>query len=146
MGFSLNQAKVVSTPLDAVDASIRIIAPIMIGMSVLCFLCSFCWLSSALLFAQAFLWLKVTSSAGTLARAKGVSLTVAGNQCCGGTLADTKNLAIASLVFACLEILIGCTSLGFGAFSATNPSYLIGKSVNFNMADGYFGENFCNVN
>ena len=109
----------------------------MIGMSVLTFLCSFCWISSALLLAQGVLWLNASASAATMASAKSVSTTVALNQCCGGPLVGIKNLGIASLVFACLEVSLACVFLGFGANYVMKPWEWVGDSVAFFVHGGW---------
>ena len=96
---------------EAVNAAIRVFAPVMIGLALLCFIASGCWVSSTLLATQGLLWTSTTASIVTLAEAMAASQTVAGNGCCGGPLAILRNLAIACIVFACVEISL---ALGFG--------------------------------
>ena len=72
--------------------------------------------------AQGFIWLQATASHATLAEALGKNKTIAGVGCCGGPLANVRGLAIAGIVFACLEILTALgVGIGIGAFIFLTP-------------------------
>ena len=108
---------------DAVNASIRVFAPIMIGMGIFFLLSGgLCFVSSALVIAQGFIWLQATASHATLAEALGKNKTIAGVGCCGGPLENLRGLAIAGIVFACIEIVMAVgVGIGVGAFVFLTP-------------------------
>lgn len=74
-------------------------------------------ISSALVIAQGALWLNTTASVPMLAKAlaevTGAELRTAANGCCSGTFVQLRGLAIAAIVFACFEMIVGF-ALGFG--------------------------------
>ena len=104
---------------EGVNASIRVFAPIMVGLGILCMLSGgLCFVSSALVIAQGALWLQVTESFASLAGAMGKNKTLAGTGCCGGPLANLRGLSIAGIVFGCLEIILGAgVGLSIGAIT-----------------------------
>jgi hypothetical protein len=109
---------------DAVNAIIRVFAPIMFGMGILCLVSGgWCFVSSALVIAQGAIWLQATASHASLAEAIGVNKTLAGVGCCGGPFSNLRGLAISGIVFACLEILVALgMGIGVGAFLILTPS------------------------
>jgi hypothetical protein len=117
------KAKELRTLPDAVNAIIRVFAPIMIGMGILCLVSGgWCVVSSALVIAQGAIWLEATASHASLAEAMGKNKTLAGVGCCGGPLSNLRGLAIAGIVFACLEILIALgMGIGIGALGILTP-------------------------
>ena len=83
--------------------------------------------------AQGFIWLQATASHATLAEALGKNKTIAGVGCCGGPLANLRGLAIAGIVFACLEILTALgVGIGIGAFIFLTPISGSGSSWSWN--------------
>lgn len=126
-------AKELRTLPDGVNASIRVFAPIMVGMGILCMLSGgVCLVSSALVIAQGAVWLQVTKSFASLAGAMGKNRTLAGSGCCGGPLTNLRGLSIAGIVFGVLEILLGLgVGVGIGAIILTPFS-------NYYCDNGYY--------
>lgn len=115
------QTKEVRTVSDALIAMLRIISPATMGLAGLCFFSgSLSIVSSALVFAQGLLWLQVSSTAESLGSAIAMGRTLAGNDMCGGTLSNIRGLAIASIVFASLEIIAGLVA-GLTQGFSVNP-------------------------
>lgn len=115
------QTKEVRTVSDALIAMLRIISPATMGLAGLCFFSgSLSIVSSALVFAQGLLWQQVSSTAESLGSAIAMGRTLAGNDMCGGTLSNIRGLAIASIVFASLEIIAGLV-VGLTQGFSVNP-------------------------
>lgn len=113
---------------EAVRAAIRIFAPVMLGLGILgASSAGFCLVSSILVLVQGALWLGVTSKVSSLAIAVVELSTTSGMACCGGTFTKLRGLAIAGIVFACLELALGLgVGIGLGYIYALN-----GTNANF---------------
>ena len=101
---------------EAVRATIRVFAPIVLGLGILgAFSGGFCFVSSIIVLVQGALWLLATSSGPSLAFAVVDWSMTSDTACCGGTFIKLRGLAIAGIVFACVEVLLGlCVGIGVG--------------------------------
>jgi hypothetical protein len=106
-----------------VNASIRVNAPIMVGMGVFVLMsCGLCFISSALVIAQGAVWLSTTESLSSLDSALGKNMASYRSRCGGGPLANLRGLAIAGIVLACIEIVTALiVGLMIGAFYYLTP-------------------------
>lgn len=112
----------------------------MLGLGILCMISGgLCVISSVLIIVQGALWLRVSSSPATLAKAVS-ELRIAGVAgCCSSTTNNLRNLAISAIVFSSLELLVGFgAGLGLGVWFLTR-SFFCSNFFPFNCSQRFNG-------
>jgi uncharacterized membrane protein len=135
-GMPVKVAKELRSLPDVTNATIRVFAPITLGMGILCLLSGgWCVVSSVLVIVQGAVWLSVTTDQASLAESLARDATTSGSGCCGGPLSNLRGLAISGIVFACLEI-PAALGIGFtaGLFSLSPTGACVTR------CDGWSGQ------
>lgn len=107
---------------DAVRMLIRTLAPVLIGLGVMCMVSGGpCVVSSALVIAQGAVWLSATATLPEFERVVAAMKTMSISSCAAsGKLAVLRNLAISGIVFASIELLVGFSiGVGVGLFTGS---------------------------